>query len=74
MTEYALRDEPLGDFVSEETIVLSYEELEEAVVQYLRRNSELDENEYIISTDLPVDLDEDGNFEFDVTIGVRNGS
>lgn len=77
MSEYAvavLDDEPelpLGDGVSEETIVLSYEELEEAIVMYLRHNGDLQENEFVVHTDIPIPIEEDGTFDFDITIGTR---
>lgn len=51
-----------------ETFVIEYEDLQTALIDYLRKIGEIEDHEQVGVMDFPVELDEDGSIEFDVEI------
>lgn len=51
-----------------ETFVIDYEDLQTALIDYLRKIGEIEDHETVGVMDFPVELDEDGSIEFDVEI------
>lgn len=48
-----------------ETLSFSYEEIVEALEDYMRKHDELDENEYVVGADIPLPIQDDGLIDID---------
>lgn len=55
------------------TIVLPYEDLEEAVIQYLEARGFIADNEVVLQVDLGNEVDANGMVEMDLTITWLDG-
>lgn len=54
--EYTYDDLPV-DEINTETFILSYDEIEDAIIDYLRKIGDLDKREIVLSSDIPVPLE-----------------
>lgn len=67
-------DETPVTSVGNVTFLLSYEEVEEAFIDYLRKIGDINPGEIVISTDIPVELSDNGIFfGLDMELGAVEG-
>lgn len=59
---------------STKTIKMSYDNFEDAIVSFLYSLGAINDNEEVIATDFGIEIDDEGNIEFDLEVIEMKGN